>query len=68
MGMQVLPESWEQTSSAIAQDTSGNFLVCEADAGISYYNVQTSGFRYFGVGDRFYAFSGDGGRRNLLDI
>ena len=24
-------------------------LVCDCTAGISYYNVQTSGFRYFGV-------------------
>ena len=44
MGMEVLPESWNNVT-AIAQDTAGNLWFGSA-AGIIYYNVQTSNFRY----------------------
>ena len=68
MGMQVLPESWNDIS-AIAQDTSGNFWFA-TDAGISYYNVQTSGFRYFGVGEDFTPFQemGDAPTGHMTDL
>ena len=68
MGMQVLPESWNDIS-AIAQDTAGNFWFA-TDAGISYYNVQTSGFRYFGVGEDFTPFQemGDAPTGHITDL
>ena len=47
MGMDILPESWNEVT-AIAQDTAGNFWF-GSTAGITYYNVRTSGFRYFDV-------------------
>lgn len=47
MGMDVLPEWWSVVE-AIAQDTAGN-LWFGSQAGISYYNVKTSRFRYFAV-------------------
>ena len=47
MGMDVLPEWWNVVE-AIAQDTAGN-LWFGNQAGISYYNVKTSRFRYFAV-------------------
>ena len=47
MGMDVLPEWWNVVE-AIAQDTAGN-LWFGSQAGISYYNVKTSRFRYFAV-------------------
>ena len=47
MGMFTLPEWWNVVE-AIAQDTAGN-LWFGNQAGISYYNVKTSRFRYFAV-------------------
>ncbi len=46
-GMEVLPHWWNQVT-AIAQDTAGNFWF-GSYAGITYYNLQTSDFRYLDV-------------------
>ena len=46
-GTEVLPDWWNQIT-AIAQDTAGN-LWFGSHAGITYYNVQTSDFRYLDV-------------------
>ena len=54
MGMNVFPDAWNRIA-AIAQDTAGNFWF-GSDAGISYYNIQTSGFRYFAVDPSFTPF------------
>ena len=65
MGMQVLPESWNDIS-AIAQDTAGNFWFATA----CRYQSTIMSKRPVSVTSeltrRFYAFSGDGGR-SLLD-
>lgn len=47
MGVFTLPEWWNVVET-ITQDTAGN-LWFGSQAGISYYNVKTSGFRYFAV-------------------
>ena len=54
MGMDVLPDWWIQIT-AIAQDTVGNFWF-GSTAGITYYNVQKSHFRYFAVDSDFAPF------------
>ncbi len=54
MGMNILPESWNQVT-AIVQDTAGNFWFGSA-AGITYYNLKTSGFRHFGIDSDFTLF------------
>ena len=46
-GIEVLPDWWNKVT-AIAQDTAGNLWFGSA-AGITYYNVQTSDFRYLDV-------------------
>jgi len=47
MGMDILPDWWNQVTT-ITQDTAGNFWF-GSTAGITYYNVQTSDFRYFDI-------------------
>ena len=47
MGMDILPDWWDQVTT-ITQDTAGNFWF-GSTAGITYYNVQTSDFRYFDI-------------------
>ena len=47
MGMDILPDWWNQVTT-ITQDTAGNFWF-GSTAGITYYDVQTSDFRYFDV-------------------
>ena len=54
MGKNVLPEWWNDVR-AIVEDTAGN-LWFASDAGISHYNVKTSSFRYFGIGEDFAPF------------
>ena len=68
MGMQVLPESWNDIS-AITQDTAGN-LWFGSMAGIIYYNAQTSRFRYFGVDSDFSPFQemGKAGTAHITDL
>ncbi len=46
-GTEVLPDWWNEVT-AIAQDTAGN-LWFGSHAGITYYNLQTSDFRYLDV-------------------
>ncbi|MDE0468863.1 MAG: sigma-70 family RNA polymerase sigma factor [Candidatus Poribacteria bacterium] len=46
-GIEVLPHWWNQVT-AIAQDTAGN-LWFGSHAGITYYNLQTSDFRYLDI-------------------
>ena len=68
MGMGVLPEWWNDVR-AISQDTAGNFWFA-TDAGLSSYNVQTSQFRYFGVGEELTTFQEMGNARSahLTDL
>ena len=47
MGMDILPDWWNQVTT-ITQDTAGNFWF-GSTAGITYYNIQTSDFRYFDI-------------------
>ena len=68
MGMNVLPESWNQIT-AIAQDTAGNFWF-GSTAGITYYNLKTSDFRHFGVDSDFSPFQemGEAGTAHIADL
>ena len=68
MGMDILPEWWNDVR-AIAQDTAGNFWFA-TDAGLSFYNVQTSRFRYFSVGEDLTIFQemGDARTAHLTDL
>ena len=68
MGMNVLPESWNQIT-AIAQDTAGNFWF-GSETGISYYNIETSRFRYFGVDSDFTPFQemGEAHSAHITDL
>lgn len=47
IGMDILPDWWNQVTT-ITQDTAGNFWF-GSTAGITYYNIQTSDFRYFDI-------------------
>ncbi|MCY4570631.1 MAG: hypothetical protein OXD49_20270 [Candidatus Poribacteria bacterium] len=68
MGMNILPESWNEIT-AIAQDTAGNFWF-GSEAGITYYNLKTSDFRHFGVDSDFSPFQemGEAGTAYITDI
>ena len=68
MGMDVLPDWWSQIT-AIAQDTVGNFWF-GSTAGITYYNVQKSHFRYFAVDSDFRPFQemGKSGTVHITDL
>ena len=68
MGMDVLPDWWNQIT-AIAQDTAGNFWL-GSTAGITYYNIQKSHFRYFAVDPDFSPFQemGKTGTANITDL
>ena len=68
MGMDVLSDWWSQIT-AIAQDTVGNFWF-GSTAGITYYNVQKSGFRYFAVDSDFSPFQemGKSGTAHITDL
>ena len=68
MGMEVLPDWWNEIT-AIARDTAGNFWL-GSTAGITYYNVQTSRFRHFGVDEDFAPFQemGKVGTAHLTDL
>ena len=68
MGMDVLSDWWSQIT-AIAQDTVGNFWF-GSTAGITYFNVQKSGFRYFAVDSDFAPFQemGKSGTAHITDL
>ena len=68
IGMNVLPDWWNQIT-AIAQDTVENFWF-GSTAGITYYNVQKSHFRYFAVDSDFGPFQemGKTGTANITDL
>ena len=68
MGMDVLPDWWSQIT-AIAQDMVGNFWF-GSTAGITYYNVQKSHFRYFAVDSDFSPFQemGKSGTAHITDL
>ena len=68
IGMDVLPDWWNQIT-AIAQDTVGNFWF-GSTAGITYYNIQKSDFRYFAVDPDFRPFQemGKTGTANITDL
>ncbi len=68
MGMDVLPDWWNQIT-AIVQDTAGSFWF-GSTAGITYYNLQTTGFRYFAVDEDFAPFQemGKTSTANITDL
>ena len=68
MGMNVLPESWNQIT-AIAQDTAGNFWF-GSTVGITYYNLKTSDFRHFAVDPDFSPFQEmrEAGTAHITDL
>ena len=66
MGMNILPESWNEVT-AIAQDTAGN-LWFGSTAGITYYNVRTSGLRYFDVDFIAFKEMGESQTGNVTDM
>ena len=54
MGMEVLPDWWDEIK-AIAQDTTGNVWF-GSTAGVTYYNLQTTRFRHFAIDEDFTPF------------